>query len=98
MYGYWSNQRQGTRPESMNKKCNFCGGVEHEERRTDYLYSYKGNYLLVPNTPVEVCQTCGMMYYPAKVLKEIEGHFFDIQKKKIEPDNYLEIPRWAYAG
>ena len=82
----------------VNKKCNFCGGEGYDERRTDYLYSYKGNYLLVPNTPVEVCQTCGMVYYPAKVLKEIEGHFFDIQKKKIEPDNYLEIPRWAYAG
>jgi len=38
-----------------------------------------------------------MMYYPAKVLKEIAGHFFDVQKKKIEPDDYLEIPRWAYA-
>jgi YgiT-type zinc finger domain-containing protein len=62
----------------MNKKCNFCRGVKHEERRTDYLYSYKGNCLLVPNTPVEVCQTCGMMYYPAKVLKDFVGRFGSI--------------------
>ena len=37
------------------KKCNFCGSPDYEERRTEYLYSFKGNYLLVPNTRVEVC-------------------------------------------
>ena len=36
------------------KKCNFCGSTGYEQRRTDYLYSYKGSYLLVPNTPVEI--------------------------------------------
>ena len=23
------------------KKCNFCESTEYEQRRTDYLYSYK---------------------------------------------------------
>jgi len=79
------------------KKCNFCGSTECDQRRTDYLYSYKGNYLLVPNTPVEICQNCGMVYYAASVLKEIENHFFAIQKKHEVPDHYLEIPQWAYS-
>ena len=79
------------------KKCNFCGSAEYEQRRTDYLYSYKGNYLMVPNTPVEICQSCGMLYYDADVLKKIERHFFAIQKKREEPDFYLEIPQWAYS-
>jgi YgiT-type zinc finger domain-containing protein len=79
------------------KKCNFCGSTEYEQRRTDYLYSYKGNYLLVPNTPVEICQNCGMVYYDASVLKEIENHFFAIQRKHEAPDHYLEIPQWAYS-
>ena len=80
-----------------NKKCNFCGSFEYEERRIDYLYSYKGNYLIVPNTPVEICQSCGMIYYEANVLKEIENHFFAIQKRIEAPDDYLEIPQWAYG-
>jgi len=80
------------------KKCNFCASTEYHERRIDYLYSYKGNYLLVPNTPVEICSHCGMVYYDAKVLKDIEDHFFSIQKKTRKPDNYLQIPQWAYAG
>ena len=80
------------------KRCNFCGSTEYEERRIDYLYSYKGNYLLVPDTPVEVCEQCGMVYYDAKVLKRIEDHFFAIQQKAEEPDNYVELPAWRYAG
>jgi YgiT-type zinc finger domain-containing protein len=79
------------------KKCNYCGSFEYEQRRTEYLYSYKGNYLLVPNTPVEVCLDCGMVYYDAKVLKEIERHFFAIQKKKEKPDAFIELPRLAFG-
>ncbi len=78
-------------------KCNFCGSEHYEERRIDYLYSYRGNYLLVPNTPVEICQDCGMTYYEANVLKKIERSFFAIQRKKEKPDNYIELPSKAYA-
>ncbi len=82
----------------MNEKnCMFCGSKEYEEKKTDYLYSYKGNYLLVPNTPVEVCCSCGMMYYDATVLKKIEKHFLAIQKKEEQPDSYIELPQLAYA-
>lgn len=35
--------------------CNFCGNGQYEERRIEYLCSHKGKYLLVPNTPVEIC-------------------------------------------
>jgi YgiT-type zinc finger domain-containing protein len=78
-------------------KCNFCGSEQYEERRIDYLYSYRGNYLLVPNTPVEICKDCGMTYYDANVLKNIENSFFAIQRKKEEPDSYIELPSKAYA-
>jgi len=78
-------------------RCNFCGSDQYEERRTEYLYSHGGKYLLVPNTPVEVCLDCGMVYYDAAVLKEIERRFFAIQKKTEEPDRYIEVPEKAYA-
>jgi YgiT-type zinc finger domain-containing protein len=78
-------------------QCNFCGSDHYEERRIEYLYSYKGEYLLVPNTPVEVCLNCGMVYYDAAVLKEIERHFFAIQSKTEEPDRYIEMPAKTYT-
>ncbi len=78
-------------------QCSFCGSEKHEERRIDYLYSHEGKYLLVPNTPVEVCLNCGMIYYDAAVLKEIERRFFAIHGKTEEPDRYIKVPEQAYA-
>lgn len=56
-------------------RCNTCGSDRYEQRRINYLYSHKGKYLLVPNTPVEICLDCGTIYYDAAVLKEIERRF-----------------------
>lgn len=85
-------------PEKQkNTKCNYCGGEKFEERRIEYLYSYKGNYLLVPNTPVEVCVNCGMIYYDAAVLKKIEQRFFAIQANTEQPDRYIQMPTATYA-
>lgn len=78
-------------------RCNFCGSERYEERRIEYLYSYQGEYLLVPNTPVEVCLDCGMVYYDAAVLKEIERRFFAIRRNAEKPDRYIEMPAMAYA-
>ncbi|MBE7474660.1 MAG: type II toxin-antitoxin system MqsA family antitoxin [Anaerolineales bacterium] len=78
-------------------QCNFCGSDRYEERRIDYLYSHQGNYLLVPNTPVEVCLNCGMIYFDAPILKEIERRFFAIQQNSEQPDDYIQMPIAAYA-
>lgn len=79
------------------KKCNFCGSNDYEERKTEYLYSHKGQYLLVPETPCEVCLNCGMVYYHANVLNEIERQFFSIQNKEEEPDRYLRVPERVFV-
>ena len=78
-------------------RCNYCGSDRYDERRIEYLYQHAGKYLLVPNTPVEVCSDCGMIYYDAAVLKEIERRFFAIHGKTEKPDRYVQIPEKAYA-
>jgi YgiT-type zinc finger domain-containing protein len=78
-------------------QCNFCGSDRYEEKRIEYLYHHADKYLLVSNTPVQVCLNCGMVYYDAAVLKEIERHFFAIQRNAEEPDRYIEIPEKVYA-
>ena len=77
--------------------CSFCESDRYEVRKVSYLYSHQGKYLLVPDTPVEVCLDCGMVYYDAAVLKEIERHFFAIQQKTEKPDRYVEIPEKSLA-
>jgi YgiT-type zinc finger domain-containing protein len=78
-------------------RCNFCGSNRYEKRRIEYLYSHQGKYLLVPNTPVEICLDCGMAYYDAAVLKEIERRFLAIQENAEEPDFYIEMPAKTYT-
>ena len=78
-------------------QCNYCGSSCFEERRIEYLYSHKGKYLLVPNTPVEICLDCGMVYYDAAVLKSIERRFFAIQRKELQPDRHVQMPEVMYA-
>ena len=78
-------------------RCNYCGSDRYEERRIEYLYSHAGEYLLVPNTPVEICLDCGMVYFDAEVLKEIERRFFAIHRNTEKPDRYVRMPEKAYA-
>jgi YgiT-type zinc finger domain-containing protein len=73
-------------------QCNTCGSVNYEERRITYLYSHQGQYLIVPNTPVEICNDCGTVYYSAEVLKNIERQFFAIRNNTEIPDLYLQVP------
>lgn len=74
------------------KRCNTCGSPHYEERKVTYLYSHQGQYLIVPNTPVEICTKCGTAYYSAAVLKTIEQQFFEIQNNQATPDEYLQVP------
>jgi YgiT-type zinc finger domain-containing protein len=83
--------------QSESTRCNFCGSDQFEERRIEYLYSYQGDYLLVPNTPVEICTNCGMIYYDAAVLKEIERRFFAIQANQEPADHYIQMPAAVYG-
>jgi YgiT-type zinc finger domain-containing protein len=66
--------------DEIKRMCNFCGSNKFVTHRIEYLYSYRGKDLIVPNTPVEVCINCGMFYYEVTVLKEIERRFFAIHR------------------
>ena len=83
--------------KTQKTQCNVCQSDQREKRRIEYLYSYKGKYLLAPNTPVEVCLNCGMIYYDAAVLKKIERRFFAIQENNEKPDSYIQMPTAVYA-
>ncbi|MCP4420595.1 MAG: type II toxin-antitoxin system MqsA family antitoxin [Chloroflexi bacterium] len=83
--------------KARSVRCNFCGSGQYKERRIEYLYSYKGKYLLVPNTPVEICVDCGMIFYKAAVLKKIERRFFAIQENTEKPDRFIQMPTATYA-
>lgn len=81
----------------MSNGCTSCGSEVFEARHVEYLYSHQGQYLLVPDTPAEVCLGCGTLVYDVKVLKSIERRFFAIQNHQEEPESYLRVPTFAYS-
>ena len=79
------------------KQCKTCGSLQYDQQRMTYLYSHQGKYLIVPNTPVEICRDCGTAYYSAAILKEIERQFFEIMNNTATPDEYLQVPIKAFG-
>ena len=77
--------------------CLFRGGTAFQERRIEYLYSHGANYLLVPTTPASVCLSCGIRYYQAGVLEEIERRFFTIQRHEEQPVCSIAVPVKAFV-
>jgi YgiT-type zinc finger domain-containing protein len=80
-----------------NQKCYYCGGEEFVEKRVRYIYSRKGNSLLVPDMPVDVCSICGMVYYHGDALLKVEKRFKAIYEQDQAPDRYETLPVVNYA-
>lgn len=75
-----------------NEKCTSCGESQFEERMVEFLYSRRGKHLFVPTMPALVCQHCGLRYYPAEALKQVEKRFKAIYEHHEKPDRYENIP------
>ena len=80
-----------------NKACNFCGSTRFEERRVEYIYRRKGDYLIVRDVPCEVCLHCGERYYPASVLLDIERRFEAIHQHRDQPQQTIQVPIIMYT-
>jgi YgiT-type zinc finger domain-containing protein len=75
-----------------NEKCTACGEEEFEERLVEFLYTRRGKHLFVHKMPALVCQKCGMRYYPAEAMKQVEKRFKAIYERHEKPDRYEKIP------
>ena len=74
------------------KKCSFCGNKNIKNNTTEYTYKHNGKYLLINNVPCKQCEFCGEKYFEAKVLRQIEEEFLNIQSGKKKVSKELIIP------
>jgi hypothetical protein len=49
------------------------------------------------NVPAEVCLHCGMRYYSAEVVLEIERRFFAVQRQESPPVQTVTVPVETFA-
>jgi YgiT-type zinc finger domain-containing protein len=82
----------------MNEtRCHICGSGDFEERRVEYIYRRRGNYLVMRDVPCEVCLHCGERYYAATTLLEIERRFKAIHEQHVAPQSAIQVPVEMYA-
>lgn len=82
----------------MNEtRCHICGGTDFVDRRVEYIYRRKGNYLVVRDVPCEVCLRCGERFYAGPVLMQIERRFKEIYDRHIEPQSAIQVPVEIYV-
>lgn len=77
---------------SKNQKCHYCGGQTFEERRMRYVYSRREKHLFVPDMPVDVCLTCGMVFYHGPALLQVEDQFKAIYDRHEPAARYTQMP------
>lgn len=75
-----------------NQKCHSCGGDEFEERLSGYVYSRREKHLFVPNMPVDVCLSCGMIFYHGPALLRVEEQFKAIYARHEPAARYTQMP------
>jgi len=58
--------------------CKFCNGETFIAKKVEYVYRHQGQYMLFRDVPAEVCLHCGMRYYAAHVILDLEARFFEV--------------------
>ncbi len=79
------------------KTCNFCGQTEFEQKKVEYIYRHRQQYMVFREVPAEVCLHCGMRYYSAEVILEIEQRFFTVQRQESPPAHTVMVPVETFA-
>ncbi len=74
------------------KICNFCGQSEFESRKVEYIYRHRQQYMVFRDVPAEICLHCGMRYFAAQVILEIEQRFFEVQRQEKPATQIVSVP------
>lgn len=72
-------------------KCGQCGG-ESEERMIDYPISQNGDVIILENVPVNICHSCGEMWFSSEALSVIDKAASYTEK----PNRTKPIFVWSY--
>jgi YgiT-type zinc finger domain-containing protein len=51
--------------------CEHCGGMVNERRGEREALRHKGNFIILEDVPVGVCEKCGARYFDAAVLRRV---------------------------
>jgi YgiT-type zinc finger domain-containing protein len=74
-------------------KCEHCDGTVKERRSDREAIRHKGNFVILENVPIGVCDNCGTRYFDASVLRRVA----EIGRGASVPLRTIEVPVGTYA-
>lgn len=73
--------------------CEHCGGMVTERRVAQEALRHKGNFVILEDVPVGVCEKCGARYFDASVLRRVA----EIGRGTTPPGRTIAVPVERYA-
>ena len=73
--------------------CEHCGGTVLERRVEREVLRHKGNFIILEDVPIGVCDKCGTRYFHASVLRRVA----EIGRGSAATQRTIEVPVDRYA-
>ncbi len=73
--------------------CEHCGGTVRERRGDREALRHKGNFVILEEVPVGVCEKCGARYFDASILRRVA----EIGRGTAPPLRTMEVPVDRYT-
>lgn len=74
--------------------CEHCDGTVRERRVAREALRHKGNFVILEDVPIGVCDKCGARYFDASILRRVA----EIGRGMNPTQRTLEVPIDRYAS
>jgi YgiT-type zinc finger domain-containing protein len=74
-------------------KCEHCEGTVKERRIDREALRHRGNFVILEDVPIGVCDRCGARYFDASVLRRVA----EIGRAATPPIRTVEVPIDRYS-
>jgi len=73
--------------------CEHCEGIVRERRVEREALRHKGNFVILENVPIGICEKCGARYFDASILRRVA----EIGRGTVPTCRTVEVPIARYA-
>jgi YgiT-type zinc finger domain-containing protein len=74
-------------------RCEHCSGTVRERRSASEAIRHKGNFVILEDVPIGVCDNCGARYFDVSVLRRVA----EIGRGAASPLRTIEVPVGSYT-
>jgi YgiT-type zinc finger domain-containing protein len=73
--------------------CEHCEGTVRERRVDREALRHKGDFVILEDVPIGVCDKCGARYFDASILRRVA----EIGRGTVQTQRTMEVPVDRYA-